>query len=76
MGNCEEPQGRPRCSSIALTPLASFTYANTRRLPPHLTQASSKGHCCPPEGCSDDNHGAPDVNPSEEPFGETDTTGL
>jgi hypothetical protein len=32
---------RPRCSRIARTPPASFTYASTRRLPPHLTQANT-----------------------------------
>jgi hypothetical protein len=30
-----------RFPRIALTPPASFTYANTRRLPPHLTQAKT-----------------------------------
>ncbi|HYO69106.1 MAG TPA: hypothetical protein VEU33_23805, partial [Archangium sp.] len=33
--------GRPRCSTIARTPAASFTDASTRRLPPHLTQANT-----------------------------------
>ena len=33
--------GRPRCSRIARIPPASFTYASTRRLPPHLTQANT-----------------------------------
>jgi signal transduction histidine kinase len=33
--------GKPRCSSIARTPLPAFTYAKTRRLPPHLTQANT-----------------------------------
>ncbi|WAM30394.1 MULTISPECIES: NAD(P)-binding domain-containing protein [Myxococcus] len=31
--------GSPSCSSIARTPPASFSYASTRRMPPHLTQA-------------------------------------
>jgi hypothetical protein len=35
---CALAVGCPRCSRIALTPPAPFTYANTRRLPPHLTQ--------------------------------------
>ena len=33
--------GKPKCSSIARTPLPAFTYANTRRLPPHLAQANT-----------------------------------
>ena len=33
--------GNPRCSRIALTPAAPFTYAKTRRLPPHLMQANT-----------------------------------
>ncbi len=33
--------GKPRCSSIARTPGAPFTYAKTRRLHPHLTQANT-----------------------------------
>jgi hypothetical protein len=33
--------GNPRCSKIARTPRACFTYANTLRLPPHLTQANT-----------------------------------
>ena len=33
--------GKPRCSSIARTPLPAFTYAKTRLLPPHLTQANT-----------------------------------
>ena len=37
---CALAVGNPRCSRIALTPPAPFTYANTRRLPPHLTQAN------------------------------------
>ncbi|HYH99545.1 hypothetical protein, partial [Hyalangium sp.] len=32
---------RPRCLTIARTPRAPFTYANTRRLPPLLTQANT-----------------------------------
>ena len=33
--------GKPRCSRLARTPGAPFTYANTLRLPPHLTQANT-----------------------------------
>jgi len=33
--------GKPKCSRIARPPRASFTYAKTRRLPPHLTQANT-----------------------------------
>src|SRR5262249_13872158 len=33
--------GKPRCSRIARTPRDPFTYAKTRRLPPHLTQANT-----------------------------------
>jgi hypothetical protein len=33
--------GKPRCSTIARTPQAPFTYATTRRRPPHPTQANT-----------------------------------
>jgi aspartate/methionine/tyrosine aminotransferase len=33
--------GKPRCSSIARTPLPACTYANTLSLPPHLPQANT-----------------------------------
>jgi hypothetical protein len=33
--------GNPRCSRIARTPAAPFTYANTRRLPPQRAQANT-----------------------------------
>jgi hypothetical protein len=38
---CALAVGNPRCSSIALTPAAPFTYAKTRRLPPHLMHANT-----------------------------------
>src|SRR5688572_20089717 len=33
--------GKPRCSRIARTAPACFTYAKSRRRPPHLTQANT-----------------------------------
>jgi hypothetical protein len=39
--NLAHAVGKPRCTRIACTPLAPFTYPNTRRLPPHLTQANT-----------------------------------
>jgi hypothetical protein len=38
LGGCE---GRPRCSSIALTPGRAVTYANTWRLPPQRLHANT-----------------------------------
>jgi hypothetical protein len=34
--------GSPRCSTIARTPPACFTYASTRRLPPHTEESHAE----------------------------------